>query len=94
MITEKQYKKHILSQGCIVTNETGPHVVPHHVKCFYNGAGKVSDFLIIPLASRLHTGHDDSIHQNKSLFEDRYGREVDLLAKTIQRAMDFFEVVF
>ena len=94
MITEKQYKKHILSQGCIVTGETGPHVVPHHVTCLRSGTRKVSDFLAIPLVSRLHTGYDDSIHDDKGRFEMLYGREDVLLAKTIQRAMDFFEVVF
>ena len=94
MITEKQYLKHILEQGCIVTGEIGPQVVPHHVKCFAHGAGKVSDFLAIPLTSRLHTYFPDSIHQDKSRFEMLYGREIDLLAKTIQRAVDFYEVVF
>ena len=85
-MTPKNYLKKILSQGCIITGETGPHVVPHHPKSFKNGAGKVSDFLAIPMVSRLHTLQDDSVHLNKSLFEDRYGRELDLLARTIQRS--------
>lgn len=93
MITEKQYKNLILSAGCIITGETGPRVVPHHVKCFANGAGKVSDFLAIPLRSDLHTAHSDSIHENKARFEMLYGREIDLLAKTIQRSVGFYEVV-
>jgi len=82
MITEKQYIKLILSLGCIVTGEDNP--VPHHPKCFNNGYGKVSDFLAIPLSMRLHTMQDDAIHNNRSLFEDRYGREVDLIARTVQ----------
>jgi len=80
MITGKNYIKLICEMGCIVTGEPA---VPHHVKCFFNGHGKVSDFLAIPLAPRLHTEQDDSIHWNKSLFEMKYGREIDLLAKTI-----------
>ena len=85
MITGEKYKKLICSMGCIVTGEDA---VPHHVKCFNNGAGQVSDFLAIPLAPRLHTMQDDSIHANKSLFEDRYGREIDLLARTIAAVAD------
>jgi len=86
MITESQYKKLVLSLGCIVTGEQDPD--PHHVKCFFHGAGRVSDWLIIPLANRLHTGQTDAYHNNKALFEDRYGREVDLLARTIQRVAE------
>ena len=66
-MTPKNYLKKILSQGCIITGETGPHVVPHHPKSFKNGAGKVSDFLAIPMVSRLHTLQDDSLHLNKPL---------------------------
>ena len=85
MIPGAKYIKLICGMGCIVTGEPA---VPHHPKCFNNGYGKVSDFLAIPLAPRLHTEQDDSVHQNKSLFEDRYGREVDLLARTIAAVAD------
>lgn len=84
-MTEKQYKKLVLSLGCIITGEDA---VPHHPKCFNSGWGQVSDYFIIPLAPRLHTMQDDSVHQNKSLFEDRYGREQDLLAQTWQRVLE------
>ena len=84
-MTGEQYKKFICSFGCIVTGEPA---VPHHVKSFHHGAGKVSDFLCIPLAPRLHTLQDDSIHRNKSVFEMKYGREVDLLARTIAEVAD------
>ena len=84
-MTGEQYKKFICSFGCIVTGEPA---VPHHVKSFHHGAGKVSDFLCIPLAPRLHTLQDDSIHRNKALFEDRNGREIDLLARTIAEVAD------
>lgn len=66
------------SLGCIVTG--GPAEI-HHVKSFAYGHGKVDDMLSFPLCHELHRNRDDSIHVNKSLFEDRYGREVDLLAK-------------
>ena len=94
MISEKEYIKLILSQGCIITGETGPHVVPHHIMSIREGKKKVSDFLAIPLASRLHTSYPDSIHENKGRFEMLYGREIDLLAQTIQRSMTFYEVAF
>jgi len=81
MITGAKYIKMVCDMGCIVTGEPA---VPHHPKFFNNGAGRVSDFLVIPLAPRLHTMQNDAIHNNRSLFEDRYGREIDLLAKTIQ----------
>ena len=84
-MTGKQYIKLITEMGCIVTGEPA---VAHHVKCFHNGAGRVSDFLAIPLAPRLHTMQDDSIHRNRALFEDRYGREIDLLARTIAEVAD------
>jgi len=84
-MTGEQYKKLICSFGCIVTGEPA---VPHHPKCFHNGAGKVSDFLCIPLAPRLHSMQDDSIHRNKSVFEMKYGREADLLARTIAEVAD------
>jgi len=79
-MNEEQYKSLVASLGCIVTGE--PAII-HHVKCFCNGYGRGSDYLIIPLAPRLHNQQNDSIHLNRSLFEDKYGREVDLLAKTI-----------
>ena len=84
-MTGKQYIKLITEMGCIVTGEPA---IAHHVKCFHNGAGKVSDFLCIPLAPRLHTMQDDSIHRNRALFEDRYAREIDLLARTIAEVAD------
>ncbi len=80
-MNEKAYKTLIASMPCIVT---GGIAEVHHVKCFNNGYGRVSDFLTIPLCPELHRNGDDAIHINKSLFEDRYGREIDLLAKTIQ----------
>ena len=54
----------------------------------------MSHFLAMPLVSRLHTSYSDSIHEDKARFEMLYGRETELLAKTIQRAMAFYEVVF
>ncbi len=93
-MNETQYLKLILSQGCIVTGETGAHVIPHHIMAIRDGKKKVSHFLAIPLVSHLHTSYDDSIHQNKARFEMLHGREVDLLAKTVQRAMTFHEVPF
>ncbi len=86
-MTGKQYKIFVLAQGCIVTGETGPHVVPHHAKCFNSGFGQVSDFFVIPLVNHLHTGYKGSFHHDRSLFEDQNGREMDLLARTIERAM-------
>ena len=85
-MNKKQYKEFVCDMGCIVTGEKA---IPHHPKSFKHGAGKVSDYLVIPLAPRLHTEQDDSIHRNKSLFEDRYGREIDLLAETIERVVTF-----
>ena len=84
-MTGKQYIKLITEMGCIVTGEPA---VAHHVKFFNHGAGKVPDFLCIPLAPKLHSMQDDSIHRNKALFEDRYGREIDLLARTIAEGAD------
>ena len=82
----EKYKKLVCSLGCIVTGNQ--ECVPHHVKCFNRGAGKVSDFLVIPLHPSIHTMDDDSYHRNRPLFEDRHGREVDLLAKTIQAVVE------
>lgn len=72
----------VASFGCIVT---GQPAEIHHVKCFSHGAGKVSDFLVIPLAHELHRNGSEAIHNNRSLFEMLHGREVDLLAKTIEK---------
>jgi hypothetical protein len=85
MITGKKYIEIAVSSGCIVT---GKPAVPHHVKCFNNGAGRVSDFLVIPLCPELHTDSNDAYHQDRSMFEMKYGREIELLAKTIQRVAD------
>jgi hypothetical protein len=52
----------------------------------------VSDFYVIPLVNYLHTGYKGSFHHDRSLFEDQNGREIDLLARTIERAMTAFEL--
>jgi len=84
-MNEKEYKDLIASMGCIVT---GQPAEIHHVKCFFNGAGRVSDYLIIPLAPELHRNGNEAIHHNRSLFEMIHGREIDLLAKTIKRVAE------
>lgn len=80
-MTEQQYIKLICSLGCIIT---GRPAVPHHPRALGSAGSKCSDFLAIPLCPELHTDGPDSYHHDRAKFEMKYGREDQLLAKTIE----------
>ena len=62
---------------CVACGSIGVHV--HHIRT----ERIKDDYLTIPLCPDCHTG-DFSIHMSKRQFEDVYGSELHLLAKTIK----------
>ena len=82
---EKDYMDVVASLGCIIT---GKPAVLHHPRFCVGMSQRASNFLVIPLAPELHTGKEfygQSIHHGQPEFESKYGREEELLARTIEK---------
>jgi len=82
----KQYKNKVASLGCILCRQPAEL---HHPRFSQGLAQRASDWLIIPLCTYHHrTGSfGQAIHNGKATFEKNYGKEADLLAKTIETIM-------
>jgi len=82
----KQYKNKVASLGCIICSMPAEL---HHPRFSQGMAQRANDWLVIPLCTYHHRsgnfGH--SIHGGKATFEKNYGKEADLLAKTIETIM-------
>jgi len=74
---EKRHMGRVAALGCLICKMPA-HV--HHIR-----EERLKDnFLTIPLCPEHHMG-DFSIHKSKRQFEDIYGSELQLLAKTIEQ---------
>lgn len=80
---EKRHIEKIKKHGCIIDDCRKWPAEAHHIR---EGAGmgqKSAHWLTIPLCAECHRG-DFSIHKSKRQFENIYGTELDLLAKTMR----------
>ncbi len=74
--------------GCIVCRNAGFGPTPatvHHIRDGQGCAQRASNFLVVPLCPEHHQGKD-SIHNDRQMFQARYGSELDMLAQTISEA--------
>ena len=78
--TEKRYLERVAGLGCIICN--APANV-HHIREGQGVGMRASHYLTIPLCREHHQG-EFSIHNSRREFQNVYGNELDLLAKTIQ----------
>jgi len=74
----KKHMARIAELNCITCGRVGVQV--HHIRV----QRIKDDFLTIPLCHECHLG-DFSIHKSQRQFENIYGEELHLLAKTIAR---------
>ena len=76
----KVIKKHldeVARIGCMVCRS--PFVHLHHISPKNTGMGRrTSDWCVIPLCQEHHQGNT-GIHHNKTKFENKHGKEIDLL---------------
>ena len=85
---ELEHLKRVASLGCIICDS--PQVQVHHIRNRGKGLGNVgignrsSHYETIPLCYNHHLGAF-SIHNNKLMFEKRYGTEEELLKKTREK---------
>lgn len=77
MSKSKTYMSKVAKLPCIVCGVHGVHV--HHIRT----ERIKNDFLTIPLCPEHHLGAF-SIHKSKRQFENIFGDELQLLAKTIE----------
>jgi hypothetical protein len=70
--------RRISELNCVACGKFGVHV--HHIRT----EGIKDDHLTIPLCPECHLG-DFSVHKSKRQFENIYGSELTLLAKTIEQ---------
>ncbi len=78
MTKAKRHMGRISELPCIACGNHGVHV--HHIR-----TERIKDpFLTIPLCYECHLGAF-SIHKSKREFENVYGSELHLLAKTLER---------
>ena len=85
MKTQKEiaHLKRVASLDCIICGN--PQVQVHHIRPIGTGIGRRSShFDTIPLCYGHHLGAF-SIHNNKVMFEKRYGTEEELLKKTREK---------
>ena len=75
---EKRYMGKIADLNCVACGAFGVHV--HHIRT----ERIKNNYLTIPLCPSCHVG-DFSIHKSKRQFENVYGCELILLAKTIEK---------
>lgn len=78
---EKSYMRRIKEQDCIACGASAPCDC-HHIREGQGVGMRASNFLTIPLCKECHQG-EFSIHMDKRNFENVYGSELTLLAKTI-----------
>ncbi|MGZ5028986.1 MAG: DUF968 domain-containing protein [Methylobacter sp.] len=76
MSKAKKHMGRVAALGCLICKSPANvhHIREERIK---------SDFLTIPLCREHHQG-DFSIHMSKRQFENIYGSELHLLAKTIE----------
>ena len=85
---ELEHLKKVASLDCIICGN--PQVQVHHIRNRGKGLGNVgignrsSHYETIPLCYNHHLGAF-SIHNNKVMFEKRYGTEEELLKKTREK---------
>jgi len=74
----KRHMSKVAQLNCIACDSHGVQV--HHIR----SERIKNDFLTIPLCPGCHTG-SFSIHMDKKNFENVYGSELHLLAKTLKK---------
>lgn len=81
----RSYLDAVSEYGCIVC---GSQTSLHHPRFAAGMAQRSPDWLVIPLCPNHHQhgGHGVAIHAGQATFEQNYGSEAELLAKTIERA--------
>ena len=82
---EKRNMGRVAGLGCVVCRNLDFGETPalvHHIREGQGGAQRASNWLTIPLCPEHHQGRD-SIHNDRQMFQARYGSELDLLAQTI-----------
>ena len=80
---EIEHLKRVASLGCIIC--TSPYAQVYHIRLIGTGIGRRSShFDTIPLCYNHHLGAF-SIHNNKVMFEKRYGTEEELLKITREK---------
>lgn len=82
-MNKKQYREKVRSGGCIICGQPGEI---HHPRFSCGLAQRASDWLSICLCPYHHRtgGYGNAIHNGQATFEKNYGKEADLLAKTIK----------
>lgn len=82
----KEYKNMVAEGGCIIC---GSPAQLHHPRFCCGMAQRASDWLVIPLCPDHHQngGYGVALHAGQTTFEQNYGTEAELLARTIGRIM-------
>ena len=90
-MTLEEYKNLVAEQGCIIT---GRPAELHHPRFCCGMSQRAADWLIIPLAPEHHRtgGFGMALHAGQATFEQNFGTEEELLARTIERVMKQFNV--
>ena len=67
---------------CVACGAAGPSLV-HHIREGVGMGQRSSNYLVLSLCPECHQG-SFSVHSSRQQFQDVYGSELQLLAKTIQ----------
>ena len=89
--SESQWLDRVASLGCIVCRNEGRHsdAQIHHLRTGRGLGQRSPHFLVIPLCPDHHQngGVGVAYHASPKQFEALYGTELDLLAQTIEAAV-------
>ena len=81
----KEWMNRVAQLPCACCGEHGVHL--HHIREGQGMSQRASDFLVVPLCPDCHTG-PLGIHGDKTMLRIKKMTELDLLADTIEKAMD------
>jgi hypothetical protein len=84
---QKRWMRAVADYGCAVTADSMVQI--HHVKgaTFRHNKVKIGHWYILPLCERLHdikSNDTFNVTHNKTAFESRYGKQVDLFLGMVE----------
>lgn len=83
---ERHHMAKVAALGCIACTKNGYEDTPaeiHHIRDGVGMSQRSSHFHAIPLCAHHHRLGNDSIHAGRSLFEEKYGTESELLLEVL-----------
>ena len=84
---EKEHMNKVAKLGCIVCRKQGNLYSPaelHHIRDMTGMGQRASHYEVLPLCVMHHRIGKESFHYSKKDFENKWGRQKDLLAEVLQ----------